>query len=140
MSNIGLSTRREALTGLGAFLALALVPRGLSALGRKPFPHPEPRSGISGAAVLAADQLPDRKPLRAAFEYARSHPQTFDGVYCVCECADNMQHRSLLACFESRQPVGCSECQAQAYFVGQRARHGKTLAEIRDAVDKKWGD
>src|SRR5687767_6564973 len=100
---MGMATRREALTGLSAFLALALVPRGLAALARKPFPHPEPRTGISGAAVLAEAQLPEKKRVRAAFEFARSHAETFDGVYCVCECADNMQHRSLLACFESRQ-------------------------------------
>lgn len=105
----------------------------------EPFPHPDPRPGITGAAVLPLDQLPDRKRVRAAFEAARANAQVFDSVYCVCECAHAMDHRSLLACFESSQPVGCWACQEQAQAVEEWLKEGKSLAAIRAAVDKQWG-
>lgn len=137
-----MTTRREALARVGAFALIAVIPRdlaALSALGRKPFPHPDARPGITGEHVLPVDQLPERKRVRAAFDYARTNAELFDGVYCVCECAESMKHRSLLACFESRQPVGCWGCQEQAEFIRDLVKDGKTLFEVREAVDKKWG-
>ncbi len=131
-------SRRDAIARVAAIAVLALVPRRAWSAG-KPFPHPEPRSGITSANVLPLEQLPDRKRVRAAFEAARSNPEIFDGVYCVCECAEGMNHRSLLACFESKQPFGCWGCQEQAEFLSDRIKDGKTLVEIREAVDKKWG-
>lgn len=139
MSNTRMTTRRAALARVGAFALTAMLPRGLMALARKPFPHPDARPGITGENVLPVDQLPERKRVRAAFEYARTNAEVFDSVYCVCDCADSLKHRSLLACFESRQPVGCWGCQEQAEFMGDRLKERKTLAEIREAVDKKWG-
>jgi hypothetical protein len=132
-------TRRAAVGRVFASLAmLAPVPRTSWAFLDKPFPHPEPRPGISGAGVLAAEQLPDKKSVRAAFDAARTYPEIFDGVYCICDCAEGMSHRSLLACFESKQPTGCWGCREQAEFIAPLAREGKTLKEIRVAVDKEF--
>jgi hypothetical protein len=133
-------TRREAVLRVAVLGLAAIAPRSLRAQAGKPFPHPHPRPGITGANVLPNEQLPDRRRVREAFAAARTHPETFDGVYCVCECADSMKHRSLLACFESRQPVGCWGCQEQAEAMAGWIRDGKSLAEIRAAVDEKWGD
>lgn len=139
-------SRRDALRRLGGFALFALLPADRLAADPPdpvkpvdPFPHPEPRPGITAANVLGADQLPDKKRVRAAYDAAREYPELFDGLYCVCECS-SQGHRSLLACFESKQPTGCWSCQEQAEFVLKRAKEGKTLAEIRDAIDKKWGD
>jgi hypothetical protein len=131
--------RRDAIARAATLAVAVLVPRTVLGLGREPFPHPEPRSGITGQGVLPLEQLPDRKRVREAFETARANPEMFDGVYCVCDCAEGMKHRSLLACFESKQPVGCWGCQEQAEAVGKWAKEGKTLAEVRAAVDKRWG-
>ncbi len=131
-------SRRDAIARVASIAVLALVPRRMWA-ATKPFPHPEPRRGITAANVLPPEQLPDRKRVRAAFEAARANPEIFDGVYCVCDCAEGMSHRSLLACFESKQPTGCWGCQEQAEFLSERIRDGKSLDEIREAVDKKWG-
>lgn len=133
-------SRRDALSRVAAAALMVVVPRSLTALPRKPFPHPDPRPGITAANVLPPEQLPDRKRVRQAFEAARSNPVIFDGVYCVCECAEGMNHRSLLACFESRQPTGCWGCQEQAEAMEGWIREGKSLAEVREAVDRKWGD
>ena len=132
-------TRRDAIAKAAAVAFLTLAPRRAWSLPRKPFPHPDPRPGITGANVLPPEQLPDRKRVREAFEAARRNPDIFDGVYCVCDCAEEMGHRSLLACFESRQPTGCWGCQEQAEFMSRWIRDGKTLTEVRKAVDEKWG-
>jgi hypothetical protein len=131
-------SRRDAIARVATFAVLSLVARRAWALG-KPFPHPDPRPGITAANVLPLEQLPDRKRVRAAFDAARANPEIFDGVYCVCDCAEGMKHRSLLACFESKQPTGCWGCQEQAESLSEWAKEGKSLAEIREAVDKKWG-
>lgn len=132
-------SRRDAIARLFAVAAVSVIPRRGWAMGWKPFPHPDPRPGITAANVLPPEQLPDRKRVRAAFEAARQNPVVFDGVYCVCECAEGMSHRSLLACFESRQPTGCWGCQEQAEAISGWIKDGKDLTAIREAVDKKWG-
>lgn len=132
-------SRREAITRFAAIAVVSLAPRRVWSGAWKPFPHPEPRPGITAANVLPLEQLPDRKRVRDAFEAARRNPVIFDGVYCVCECAEGMNHRSLLACFESRQPTGCWGCQEQAEAISGWVADGKNLVEIREAVDRRWG-
>jgi len=126
--------RRMAVVAVGALLG----PRRLRAAAR-PLPHPDPRPDVTAEHVLAEDKLPDRKNVREAFQFARTYPQIFDGIYCPCECSEVMHHRSLLTCFESTQPIGCWSCKDAASFIGPMARDGKSLAEIREAVDKKYG-
>lgn len=103
-------------------------------------PHPEPRPGITGDSVLAESEIGGRKRVREAYAAARAHPEVFDGVYCPCGCDKTMSHRSLLSCFESRQAIGCMACREEAELVARLARDGKTLDEIRLAVDEEFGD
>ncbi len=51
-----------------------------------------------------------------------------------------MHHRSLLRCFETDQPVGCGACRESAALIGPLAKDGKSLADIRAAVDKDYRD
>jgi hypothetical protein len=135
--------RRDALSRLSGLLALAVLrpadfrpPRFV----RKPFDHPDPRPGITGEHVIADADLPkDKKKMHAAYDDARTYPELFDGVYCVCDCRESLAHRSLLACFESKQPTGCLACQSEAELIAKLAKEGKCLEEIRAAIDKKWG-
>ena len=139
MSGNPVVSRRQAIElALGAF-AVAVLPRSLSARLPDPFPHPEPRPGITGAGVLAEVDLGPSKSVRAAYAAAREHPAVFDGLYCVCECDQDMGHRSLLACFESRQAVGCWSCREQAELVVELLGKDQSLAQIREAFDRKWG-
>jgi hypothetical protein len=112
--------------------------------GAESLAHPEPRAGITADKVLKPEDLGERprKAVLEAFEAARQYPQVFDGLACACGCHGeaSYQHRSLLVCYETRQPTGCQSCQMEATFVGKMAKDGKTLAEIRAAVDKKFGD
>ena len=109
--------------------------------GRQPrgFKHPEPRPGITGENVLPDEKLPDKRGVRDAYATARTYPEIFDGLYCACRCEHSHGHRSLLACFESDQPTGCWGCQEEAELVAKLVKKGKSLAEIRAAVDDELG-
>ena len=133
-------TRRDALSRMaGAIAAAMLFPtRAVPALSvPKPFPHPEPRPGITAERVLPDSEIGSREKVKKSYAAARANPEIFDGLFCACHCED--EHRSLLACFESKQATGCWGCMEQAELVAELVKEKKTLAEIRAAFDKKWG-
>src|SRR5207248_1388390 len=121
--------------------AAAVMPIGMS-MDMSTLEHPDPRPGITSEHVLAADAIgsPRReKQVFAAYDAAREYPEIFDGLACACGCTGKGgEHRSLLSCYESKQPTGCIGCQNEATFVADLAKETKTLAEIRAAVDKKY--
>jgi hypothetical protein len=130
-----------------SLLALVAFGRAIPAGAMVPDPgmsleHPEPRAGITAEHVLTNEAIgsPRReKDVFEAYDAARAHPAIFDGIACACGCTGNGgTHRSLLVCYETKQPTGCVSCQMEAKLVGQMAKEEKTLAEIREAVDKKF--
>lgn len=132
-------SRRDALRRLSALSLTALVPNTAWASDSEPMEHPDPRPGITGEHVLSAERLAKKRAsVREAYEAARSYPEIFDGLLCGCECKGTMGHRSLLSCYESEQPMGCVACREEAELVGKLAKEGKSLAEIRKAVDKEY--
>jgi hypothetical protein len=90
--------------------------------------------------VLPEAEFGKSRRVREAYAPARTHPEVFDGVYCACRCDKSLNHRSLLSCFESRQAIGCMACREEAELVAKMARDGKSLEEIRLAVDKEFAD
>jgi len=131
--------RRDAIGRMATLLAIGLLPeRRAVALLPKPFEHPDPRPGITAEHVLSDDEIPRKSSVRTAYGWVRRFPEICDGIYCVCDCK-SMGHRSLLACYEGKQPEGCGACREVAVLVGTMASNGKTLAEIRTAVDEKFG-
>jgi hypothetical protein len=136
--------RRTFLVHAAALAAVFVTDRTAVArsleLARSGFPHPEPRPGITGENVLAESEVGGRRRVREAYAAARTHPEVFDGVYCACQCDESMNHRSLLSCFESRQPIGCMACREEAELVARMVEDGKSLDEIRRAVDKEFAD
>ena len=136
-------SRADFLHRATKLLAVAAVgtPRGFQLRDRTPFPHPDPRPGITAEKVLSAEALGASRKKRVydVYDSARAYPEIFDGLYCACQCGGNNGHRSLLACYESLQPTGCGGCQEEAELAGKLARQEKTLAEIRLAVDKAYG-
>ena len=100
--------------------------------------HPDPRPGITAEHVLPADHFKDPE-VRKNYDMAREIPEVLDGLYCHCDCAKPLHHRSLLSCFESEQPSGCGTCQHEMKLAYKLHADGKTLDEIRKAVDAKFG-
>jgi hypothetical protein len=106
--------------------------------------HPEPREGITSELVLSDEALgkfANRPKIAKAYASARANPGIFDGIACACSCGGSKkgEHRSLLTCYESMQATGCGACQEEAEIVVKMIDEGKSLADIRVAVNK-WAD
>ena len=140
----GMTSRRGfILTLSGVVLVPGMGRRALAqhiTSGRPGLPHPDPRPGITGDHVLPEAEIGDRRRVREAYAAARTHPEIFDGICCGCGCDKSMNHRSLLSCFESRQAIGCMACREEGELVGRLAKDGKTLQEIRQAVDLEFAN
>ena len=132
------STRRAFLRALPTgLLGLTLLP-GRVLAARRPTGHPEPRPGIDASRVLGEDQVPSHAA--AAFARVRRIPRVVDGIRCHCGCAEVPGFYSLLSCFEeSGMAAHCEVCQGEANLAFALHEQGKTLAEIRAAIDERYG-
>lgn len=132
--------RRAVLAALLA-AAAALLPRRVAALPRRRGPHPDPRPGITAAKVATADQLQGNREAIEVFDLVREIPEVADGIRCQCSCADHPDYRSLLTCFEAPDAMAllCEVCKAEARFVHRQHKAGRSLADIRRAVDARFG-
>jgi hypothetical protein len=137
--------RATFLRQASGLLAAAFLDRsGISWLAwdKEGLEHPEPREGITGEHVLTAEALGAsvKPPVLEVYDAARTYPGIFDGIACGCSCGGKRgSHRSLLVCFETTQAMGCGACQEEGELVAKLAKEEKPLAEIRQAVDKKYG-
>lgn len=131
-----------ALPATAALAALALSPRRAWAIVVRPQPkpkHPDPRPGITGKNVLTHEQLEDDPDLIPLFDHIREIPQIADGIRCHCGCADLPDHRSLLTCYEGDGMArDCMICQAQGGLAWDEHRKGRSLDEIRAAIDAQF--
>jgi len=65
-------------------------------------------------------------------------PAELDGIYCYCRCIENMGHRSLLSCFESDHAAGCDICLSEADMAYRMTKQGRSLDQIRQAIDQSF--
>ena len=102
--------------------------------------HPTPRPGIDASRIPPASELRDAKRAIEVFDQVREIPHIVDGIRCHCGCAKNPNHYSLLSCFETRDAMAkdCSGCRRQASYVYTLHKDGKSLDEIRVAVDERF--
>jgi uncharacterized protein with PCYCGC motif len=120
----------------GAAVALAVV----LLVGRSQGSHhPEPRPGVTAIGVLAPEAVPRIPGAAESYAAARSVPALLDGLYCHCHCRENANHRSLLTCFESEHGANCDICMGEAVLAAQMAAGGNSLAQIRQAIDARFG-
>jgi len=106
-----------------------------------PEPHPTPRPGVDGSRVLKAGRLAGAPPaVLEAFEAARRIPQVVDGIRCHCGCASQDGNYSLLSCFEGDGMARhCDVCQGQARLAFRLHRGGRSLRDVRAAIDARYG-
>jgi hypothetical protein len=133
------TTRRRFLILL-SLLILAPGARRASAMVRpRRGPHPTPRPGIDASNVLPDEALADVPEARPAFEAVRRIPQVADGIRCSCGCADRQGFYSLLSCYEADGMARhCPICQGQARLALRLHESGKSLDEIRAAIDARY--
>ncbi len=103
--------------------------------------HPVPRPGISAAKILPAGDLEAGPEVTAIFDLIREIPAVADGIRCQCSCADLPEFYSLLTCFEGPDAMArhCEMCQAEGRLVSRLHRSGRTLDQIRKAIDARFG-
>jgi hypothetical protein len=101
--------------------------------------HPDPRPGVTAAGVLAPAAVPRTVGSVEAYAAARRVPGVLDGLYCYCDCSRHAGHRSLLTCFESDHGAWCDVCMGEALLAEQMAGEGRSLLDIRNAIDRQFG-
>ena len=101
--------------------------------------HPAPRPGITAEKVMPASFVPRTPGSSDAYAAARTHAATLDGVYCHCDCSKHSGHRSLLTCFEGDHGAYCDICMGEAMVASGMADQGRSLEEIRTAIDRQFG-
>jgi hypothetical protein len=137
-------TRREFLAACGTVLAALTVPAHAGAAsprGRsRRDPHPTPRPGITGAKVATREQLADKPRLADLFDGVREIPEVVDGIRCNCGCSHGDGFYSLLTCYEGKTAMArdCTICQGQGRLAVRLHKAGKSLQDIRSAVDAKF--
>jgi len=133
-----LMDRRSFIAAFAVAAGTTMLTRRV-AFARTSLPHPDPRPGITGRNVLTREQLaktPDVVPL---FDGIREIPEIADGIRCNCGCPNPPELRSLLSCFEGKGMArDCVICQGQARLAIRLHKEGKTLAQIRTAIDAKF--
>ena len=101
--------------------------------------HPVPRAGITAAKVLTAGELKAHPDVVKVYAMAEEIPEVLDGIYCYCECSKHSGHYSLLECYESDHGANCDICLEEAELAYRMAKEGKTLDQIRAAIDAQFG-
>jgi hypothetical protein len=137
-----MATRRQFLSrSLGALVLGGTIPASLQAAraGARGG-HPEPRPGITAANVLGHEQLASAPHAIDVFDQVREIPQIVDGIRCQCGCADLPGFYSLLSCYESEGMARwCDICQGEGRLAHRLHKSGKSLDEIRAAIDARFG-
>lgn len=137
-----LSRRSFVAIVLGGIAWAFPASRPLLALGRRRvrLDHPTPRTGITAAKVLTAEQLADTPQVIPVFDSVRAIPEVVDGIRCKCGCADLEGFYSLLSCYEGDAMARhCPICQGEGRMAARLHKEGKTLDQIREAIDARWG-
>lgn len=128
----------QVAVALSAIPARVLYPSGSNRGSRAS--HPKPRAGVTGAKVVGSEQLARSAHLIPLFDGIRAVPQVADGVRCYCGCAELPGFYSLLSCYEGEAMAKiCPICQGEGRLVVRLQKEGKSLDEIRAAVDAQFG-
>jgi len=98
--------------------------------------HPDPRPGITGTTVVPASRYANYPRVNAVYAQAQEIAAVLDGLYCYCDCARHSGHRSLLTCFESDHAAACDVCMTEATVAHRMTKEGRSLEEIREAIDE----
>ena len=138
----GFTRRSWLLAALGTLAAIS--PRALRAMPIRPVSnpvHPTPRPGITASKVATTAMLDGDQMLIDLFDSVRAIPHVIDGIRCHCGCATVDGHYSLLTCYETENAMAriCPICQGEGRVAARMAKAGRSLDEIRAAIDAQFG-
>ena len=135
------SARRGSVTPwiIVGVLSLVLVGTGVGVVPARGSHHPDPRSEITGETVAPASRYAGYPRVNAVYAQAAEIAAILDGLYCYCDCSRHSGHRSLLSCFETDHGAACDVCLTEATVAHRMTEDGRSLDEIRDAIDEFYG-
>lgn len=122
---------RYVVVGLGVSVLLL----GLASTRQANAHHPDPRSDVAATEVQSSSRYADRPQIAAVYDMAAAIPEVLDGLYCYCDCSVHSGHRSLLTCFRDDHGAACDVCLDQATLAYDMTNEGRSLKQIRKAVD-----
>ena len=123
--------------GLAGIVLLVVAYRVL-APGAAEAKHPQPREDITAAKIVSPSRYADAPKIARVYAMAARIPHVLDGLYCYCECSKHSGHRSLISCFESDHGAMCDICLGEVALAFRLAQEGKSLAQIRAAIDAQF--
>lgn len=100
--------------------------------------HPKPRAEAEQMMTESPDRYGAYPEAKEAYRMAAHIKSTLDGLFCYCYCK-GAGHYSLLDCFKDDHGAGCDICIGEAKLAYQMVQQGKSLEEIRAAVDAQFG-
>lgn len=77
-------------------------------------------------------------PVAEGYRAAQKVPDLCAKLFCYCGCDKTDEHTSLLDCFTSMHGVDCPICQEEAVIACKMKEQGKSLSQIRTAVDERF--
>ena len=125
--------------GLLLILVIVAVWRVLGPSTAEAASHPDPRAGVTAEKVVAPGRYASNPEIARVYAMAARIPNVLDGLYCHCECSKHSDHRSLLTCFESDHGAMCDICLGEAELAYRMTQEGRSLQEIRAAIDARFG-
>ncbi len=100
--------------------------------------HPEPREHIGHDHVAPAAQYAAFPRVAQTYTMVAEIPQVIDGIYCYCACSEHSGHYSLLDCYKDAHAARCDVCLSEASMAYRMLQDGKSLDDIRLAIDRLY--
>ena len=72
---------------------------------------------------------------KQAYAAAAANSSLVYQLPCKCHC-ERQGHTSLRSCFESLHGAACDVCMKEVLYAGGQARKGKTVAQIREGINR----
>ena len=116
-------------------LAVVVLLLGLATTRTANAHHPDPRGDLSAVTVESSSRYASYPRIAEVYDMAAEIPHVLDGLYCHCDCSKHSNHRSLLTCFQDDHGAGCDVCLTEAALAHRMTNEGRSLKEIRQAVD-----
>lgn len=97
-------------------------------------------TGLSAGEGSEAAHADHAHLVDAAYRFADSpEAMPMGQVPCYCGCGA-MGHENLRDCFRDDHAVNCNVCLDEAHDVERMVAKGRTVGEIRQAIDRAYGD
>ena len=100
--------------------------------------HPTPRIDAHASHVMPATRYASSSAVAEAYTMAAEVVSVLDGLYCYCLCRETFTHYSLLDCFKDDHAAGCDVCMDEAILAYEMTQQGRSLDEIRTAIDAQY--